>query len=376
MAIKNPIFKILRCPGCGKQNYHAELLTPIPPCPRCSGSPKYSADWYIKVIVDGKRHIQAIGRQKQHAESALKKAEAEIFYDAYQINQESPLLADAITTLYNARWKKNSDGEGTRAQAERLTAFIGNVPINTIGKKHVATLEQILKERGCKAGTNIKYKTVLKSILNYHDLSIKFIEMEATPQGRIRIISDQEEVECLKIITEKAKTATGRYAFYKEMYDFCVCLCDTGARPGELLKVPPSDINLDTNMITIWVNKTENPRSFPMTKRVREIIEKRKKTGSARLFNLTKDQSDNAWEWVRKKMGLEHDTDFVLYAWRHTSVTRQLIAGIDIVRVQKWHGHKQISTTMKYTHLTPHDLAPSLKILQSRKPSTRRQQSV
>jgi len=99
MAVKNPIFKILRCPACGKQNRHTELLSPVPACPRCGGAAAYSPDWYIKVIVNGKPHIQAIGRQKQHAESALKKAEAEIFYDAYQIDKEWPTLAEAITTL-------------------------------------------------------------------------------------------------------------------------------------------------------------------------------------------------------------------------------------------------------------------------------------
>jgi len=68
--------------------------------------------------------------------------------------------------------------------------------------------------------------------------------------------------------------------------------------------------------------------------------------------------------------------DFVLYACRHTSVTRQLIAGVNITMVKEWHRHKSIRTTMRYAHLAPHDLNPALMLLENRTASTYRQQSV
>lgn len=372
MAVKNPIFKILRCPGCGKQNWHTELLSPIPPCPKCGGSRAYSTDWYIKVIVDGKRHIQAIGRQKQHAESALKKAEAEIFYDAYQINQESPLLSEAITALYNARWKKKRDGSGSLARAERLQEVIGNVPINTIGKKHMHKLAATLSERGTKDTTANRYRSVLRSILKHHDLPYAFISMDPVTEGRIYVLSDDEEQKILKLFREGPRDK--RRGFYAEMPDLCTVLLDTGARPSELLKLPIGDINFETNMLTIWINKTDKPRSIPMTKRVKTILKPRAAEGRTRLFELDIHQADNAWTWVRKEMGKEDVEDFVLYSLRHTSVTRMLVAGADVVRVKEWHGHKNISTTMRYTHLSPHDLNSTLMLLEKRQTSIKRQQ--
>jgi len=225
MAVKNPIFKILRCPGCGKQNWHTELLPVIPPCPKCGGAPAYSADWYIKVIVDGKRHIQAIGRQKQHAESALKKAEAEIFYDAYQINQESPLLSAAITALYEARWKKKKDGEGSRRRAELLQDIIGDVPISTIGKKHMTLLAKVLADRGTGDTTANKYRSTLRAILKYNDLSYKFIEFDPETEGRICIITDAEEKQIIKIFSD-VDPKKQRRGFYAEMPDLCSCLVE------------------------------------------------------------------------------------------------------------------------------------------------------
>jgi integrase len=374
MATKNPIFKILRCPGCGKQNWHTELISPIPACPKCGGFPAYSPDWYIKVIVDGKRHIQAIGRQKQHAESALKKAEAEIFYDAYQINQESPLLVEAITTLYNARWKKKKDGSGTQRRAELLQEIIGNIPINTIGKKHMQMLAVEFGKRDNGSTTMNKYKSVLRTILKYHELPYRFIEMDPETEGRIYVLSDAEETQIVKLFAEGPRDH--QRGFYAEMPDLVASLIDTGARPNELLKLPLQDINFQTGMITIWINKTDKPRSIPMTKRVENILKTRCAQERTRLFDINLKQADMAWSWVRREMGKTDVEDFVLYACRHTSVTRQLIAGVNITMVKEWHGHKNIRTTMRYAHLAPHDLNPALQLLENRQSSTKRQQSV
>lgn len=372
MAVKNPIFKILRCPDCGKQNWHTELLPVIPACPKCGGAPTYSADYYIKVIVDGKRHIQAIGRSKDHAKSALKKAEAEIFYDAYQINQELPLLSEAIKTLYNARWKKKGDRGNTQRRAELLMNIIGDIPINTIGKKHMKQLDAEFDKRGNCSTTMNKYKSVLRTILKYHELSYRFIEMDPETEGRIYVLSDAEETRIMKLFTEGPRDH--QRGFYAEMPDLVACLIDTGARPNELIKLPLQDINYDTGMVTIWLNKTDKPRSIPMTKRVKNIFKSRSAQERTRLFDLNLKQADNAWNWVRREMGKVDVEDFVLYACRHTSVTRQLIAGSDITRVKEWHGHKSIRTTMRYTHLSPHDLQSTLMLLENRLASTDRQQ--
>jgi len=364
MAVKNPIFKILRCPDCGKQNRHTELLSPIPQCPRCGGFAAYSPDWYIKVIVGGKPHIQAIGRQKQHAESALKKAEAEIFYDAYQIDREWATLAEAINALYDARWKKKKDGSGTKRRAELLQAIIGNDHINTIGKRHMQQLATTLAAQGTGDTTANKYRSVLRSILKYNGLAYNFIDMDPETEGRIRVITDQEEQQILAYW--QRGTYGPRTGFSPEMYDLCVCLRDTGARLSDILDLPPQDINFTTNMLTLWRNKADNPRSIPMMTSTREILKKRIEQSSDKLFKLNVNQADTAWAFMRKEMGLQGDKEFVLHAWRHTCATRLLIEGVDVYKVKEWLGHKSIKTTERYIHLAPHSLNSALLALKNR----------
>ncbi len=229
-------------------------------------------------------------------------------------------------------------------------------------------------KRGNCSTTMNKYKSILRTILKYNDLSYRFIEMDPETEGRIYVLSDAEEQQIIKLFSTGPRDH--QRGFYAEMPDLVSCLIDTGARPNELIKLPPDDINFETGMLTIWLNKTDKPRSIPMTKRVESIFKSRCSQGKNRLFDLNLKQADNAWNWVRREMGKADVEDFVLYACRHTSVTRQLIAGINIVMAKEWHGHKSIRTTMRYTHLAPHDLNPALKLLENRSASTVRQQEV
>jgi len=229
-------------------------------------------------------------------------------------------------------------------------------------------------KRDNSSTTMNKYKSVLRTILIYHELPHRFIEMDPETEGRIYVLSDAEETRIIKLFTEGPRDH--QRGFYAEMPDLVASLIDTGARPNELLKLPCQDINFETGMITIWINKTDKPRSIPMTKRVENILKARCTPARTRLFDINLKQADNAWNWVRREMGKKDVEDFVLYACRHTSVTRQLIAGVNITMVKEWHGHKSIRTTMRYAHLAPHDLNPALQLLENRQPSTDRQQNV
>jgi integrase len=102
-----------------------------------------------------------------------------------------------------------------------------------------------------------------------------------------------------------------------------------------------------------------------MTKRVREIMNTRQISKADKPFHLNNDQAINAWQWVRKEMGLEHDKEFVLHALRHTCASRLLNKGVDIVTIKDWLGHADISTTMIYAHLAPNRLAHAAAILDS-----------
>lgn len=360
MSVKTPIFKILRC-RCNWQRRDAEPVSPVPLCPKCGAQPAYSTDWYMKVIVDGKPRIQAISRHKRHAETALTKAEAEIFYDRFQVSRDQPLLSEAIDTVYHQRWAPKKDGEGFRRRAEIAMEIMGDMRLDMIDDKRLLTLTKELRKRGVEESTINRYRSVLRTILRVHKLDTSHIIMGTERPGRIKVYSHAEEVAILKAFA--ATRHPSRRGHYAEMPDLCAVLADTGMRGKELLNQPLYDINFDHNLITIWINKADKPRSVPMTTRVRAILWERR--NRRRLFDLTGvAQADHAWQWLRREMGQDHDKDYVLHAWRHTCATRLIAAGVDIYRVKTWLGHKTIKTTERYVHLAPHYLADAAQVLE------------
>lgn len=65
-----------------------------------------------------------------------------------------------------------------------------------------------------------------------------------------------------------------------EVADLVEVLVDSGLRLGEALALDYESINFETNLMSIWFNKGDRPRSIPMTSRVRSILERRKSNGS------------------------------------------------------------------------------------------------
>ena len=59
---------------------------------------------------------------------------------------------------------------------------------------------------------------------------------------------------------------------------------------------------------------------------------------------------------IRKKLGMQHESDFVMHSLRHTCITRLLKKKIGIEVVQKIVGHKDIRMTQRYNHPTKDDL--------------------
>lgn len=360
--MKKEIFKTLRC-KCGKQSYEDNPLPIAPMCPRCGLQMKYSADWYIKVSVNGKRHIQKVGRQQRQAETVLKQAHTELYQKKFfQAEEDVLLLSEAILQVYDRKWKKKKDGAKSRRRAEMIQDLLGDIPLASFDEKKYYQMVSLLEARDVQESTINRYRAALKTILRHHQLDYRFIEMTSESGGRIRILTKEEESATIALFRD-TKHSSRRSAFH-EMPDFITVLVDTGMRANELLGLPPRDIDFITNMLTIWINKADKPRSIPMTSRVIRILAVRAKNESGKLFSLNIHQADKAWAWMRTEMKLEGDHDFVIHALRHTCATRLIVKGIDIYRVQKWMGHKSIKTTEKYLHLDPQQLKAAAAALE------------
>jgi integrase len=318
-------------------------------------------DFIVKGIRVNKSTEKYNKRDAKHVEALEKQKILDELNATPQQKAAKLLLSEVVKELYDVRWKFNKDSVNSLARAERLVEIVGDMPICEVNQDTMRKLIVHLQGRGNKPATVNRTLEVLKTMLKYKKLEWDYIKLAKVPKGRIRVISKEEEEQVAKLFNESQHSS--RRHFYIHMADLVICLVDTGMRLGEMLKLKYDDISFDNNLITIWVSKGGRPRSIPMTKRVRAIMESRQTIDGKSPFHMTNDMAVTAWQWVRKQMKLENDKEFVLHALRHTCASRLLFKGVDLVTIKEWLGHADIQTTMRYAHMAPNKLAHAASIL-------------
>ncbi|WP_224981207.1 tyrosine-type recombinase/integrase [Geomonas agri] len=322
--------------------------------------------FYMNFTVNGVRVFKSTGKftkkEAKHAEAMERqKLMEQASLTPQEIAARTP-LSEAIEQVYQTRWKNNKDGKQSRTRALRLIELIGDVQVGSINEDVVRTIIYKLEVTKVKSATVNRYLEVLKTILRYKRQEWDFIHLKKQPKGRIRVLSKQEEDKAIKLLRETDHCS--RRHFYPQVADLVEILLDTGCRLSEVLNLQYDDVNFDTNLISIWINKGDRPRSIPMTSRVRGILLERQKSNKKKPFTVTIYQAGKAWAWVRKEMALERDNEFVLHALRHTCATRLVNKGVDLYVVKEWLGHSSIQVTERYAHLSPHKLAHAAKMLE------------
>jgi integrase len=142
-------------------------------------------------------------------------------------------------------------------------------------------------------------------------------------------------------------------------------LVDSGLRLSELLNLKYEDINFTGNIISIWINKGDRPRSIPMTKRVRYILQERQYINKDKPFTLSVGEAERAWQWVRAEMGLDIEPEPpTIHTLRHSCASRLVNAGVDLYVVKEWLGHSSITVTERYAHLNPLKLVQAVDVLE------------
>jgi integrase len=322
--------------------------------------------FYMNFTVNGARVFRSTGKYSKKDAKQVEAMERQKMIDEASLSEPERIarmmLSVAIDAVYEAKWKRSKDSYRSLARAKNLLGFIGDMQLREIDAKVVAKLTQVLEKRKVANGTINRYLACLKTILNHHEQRIRHVKLRKETKGRIRVVSREEEAQAIDLLRNTKHTK--RRQHYRDVADLVEVLVDTGCRLSEILNLKYEDINFNSNLISIWINKGDRPRSIPMTTRVRNIITARNTPGAIQPFDLQSHQAEHAWRWVKAEMRLDKDPEFVLHALRHTCASRLVNKGIDLYVVRDWLGHSSIQVTERYAHLAPHKLAHAASVLE------------
>lgn len=223
---------------------------------------------------------------------------------------------------------------------------------------------------------------VYAGFLGRDDLKVDYFAEKKTLKSTM---SDQEIEAFLNLPPiEFGRSKTGkkvrlnydrnRYHRWTRFFKICAF---SGARLGEIANLTVDDIDWGLMALRIRETKTGEPRLIPIAENIiddiRVAITESKdgflfwsSFGGRGNKELRQNPVFDADDWNLnfhkrlKRLGIKRK-GLTPYSLRHSFITRLLEEDVNLFKVQKIVGHRQIETTAQYTHMTMKDTQQAIK---------------
>ena len=199
------------------------------------------------------------------------------------------------------------------------------------------------------------------------------------PDIKVSFFSDEDVENLLAYVDERIHADSRRRGYHKRYQLLLKTLLRTGARISEALMLKPSDINLQTETITI-VTLKKDPRKNPADLKPYAARKLPKRTlplhpdlkdammqyflemhvdvrSDALLFPITRGSVDNYLTKMEKSLGIKVNA----HKFRHTFAVRSLIDGVPVNVLQKWLAHSSLMVTSVYADVLSMDTSQFMR---------------
>ena len=160
--------------------------------------------------------------------------------------------------------------------------------------------------------------------------------------GRLRYLS-LEEMQRLLAVADGV------------LHPILIAALYTGLRRSELFRLTWQDVDFKRGLMRVLHTKNGEGREIPMTDILRDTLQQLPrrlnsdyvfpgKTGHG-LVDIRK-----RFNRALREAGIEA---FVFHDLRHTFASHLVMAGVDLMTVKEFLGHKDIKMTLRYAHLAP-----------------------
>lgn len=308
--------------------------------------------WYYRFQLNGKEYYRACKGATNRKEALKYEAiiKSELMKGNLGIieNKKQPRLKEAVDLYLQYSETNKKSYRSDLSFTKHIMNFFNNIDLVELTptliedfKKHLANdlnLKNATINRNLEALSKIFNICISNELISKNPLqSIK--KMQKT-NYKIRFLSKDEEAALFIVLDERLKPIVS-------------CALKTGMRKGEILTLKWLNIDFKCNYIELLHTKSGKKRKIPISKTLKEILLKIKKTSTSEYVfvnpQTNKPYADikKAFKTALKNAGIKN---FVFHDLRHTFATRLIEKGVDIVVVKELLGHADISTTMIYVH--------------------------
>ena len=358
---------------------------------------KRGSNWQVDLRVEDhriRRSFKSMESAERYEKEILSRAKIGLnVTDLITSPLKNATIEGLAETVYEKHWKGTSNGLDAHRNVDLIMRIVGKkLPVTDITTVVIDDLVQNFKDHGNSNSTiNNKMSALMVCLKFAHKRGwidrLPFYERFKLAEGRLRYFSLEEED-----MLYDTSNRLGQFEFS----GFIRTLVETGLRTGELTRIVYKDIVYREGrwLLHVWhrggigkvVNKTKNGemRVVPLDEKIVKIIQQKWKTlddtntelekctlsqehRDTLLWDYSRSQIRTQWNNIRNVLGRMDDEEFVPHLCRHTCASRLVQAGVPIMHVQKWMGHKSIQITLKYAKLAPQQLYEALDTLNAKR---------
>lgn len=247
-----------------------------------------------------------------------------------------------------------------------IMPFFGKKPLSEITIQHVLAFKDSMK---CSPGAYNKCFNTIRAAFNKAEIW-EFIPKNTNPCNKITKYPEKkmerfltkDELQKLEALLS-SKNIQQTYSHYS--INALKLLIYTGCRKGEVLSLKWQNVHLEDNYFLLKDAK-EGERIVPLNDISKNILFKTiRHKDNPYVFPSMKTNSHledirRLWNTVRNAIDCK---DVRIHDLRHSFASFAIKKGIDIFRVSKLLGHKDVKTTMRYAHISKEDMISASNVV-------------
>ncbi len=302
-------------------------------------------------------------RNKKEAEDRLTDRRKEAMEGRAPAPTIKPVALDDLLSRYLEFVSHQRGVRTKRLHVQHLKRLLGNPPIHTVTVEILDRYRETRRGEGVGPATMNREMATLKHAMSKavawklvrkavrEDLA--GVQKYQEPAGRLRYLSGPDEAD--RLIRECRGI----------LQPIVVAALHTGMRKSEILGLTWDAVDLKHGFIRLRETKSGEPRNLPINETLWSVLTGlRTRNDVPWVFhdldgNRLKDVR-HGFEWACKRAGL---VDFHFHDLRHTFASWLVMAGVPLATVSKLLGHKSLSMTMRYAHLSPKHMLSAVRVL-------------
>ncbi len=325
-------------------------------------------NWYIDFTFKGQRVRESIGSSKKNAQKVIDKRKTEIIENRYlDIRKDpDPVKFHDFAKEYLQWSKANKKPSSYTRDLYMMRAFDREFEGKNIQDITAWQIEKWKSKRRetCQAASVNRELALLKHMFS---MGVRWRKLKESPTRDVKRFKGETKRlrflmpdEIQRLLSNCGDLLDGL------LHPIITVVVHTGMRKGEVLSLQWPQVNFEQGIISLTDTKNHERRDIPMNETVKATLRAIERKGDLVFSNKHGRQIDGsllylAFHEALRKSGI---TDFRFHDLRHTFASNLVMQeGVELNDVRELLGHKNMSMTLRYAHLSPRHKTRVINIL-------------